>query len=332
MKKSSEMINNFELKGGEDMDIFSQTNRDESVHSYSLHNLVGTEQRKGQSLNLRKIKATEGEQSSDSIDSEHYFEDNIKLSKYRILATIDKLDHTMNADYEDYYTKIVKSKVDVIKFSLSIYDDHSYENLKQSVDKMTEIMLRNNVKIPIMISMQYRIMRLRIEKGIILKKKDKLLIKISNFKVIPSDSRIHSLEDKSNVYFINNEDYFYSKNAELGDKFIVDFGKGLFTITKIIYKNGNVLEMSQQDIDSELEKGNRIYLNNKLFCNEDNPNDTCKDLLDMVEQFYGGKEIETVNDLEKDFEIDYMEVIVNFDCQLPANRLVQLWKKSKNVD
>jgi hypothetical protein len=94
-----------------------------------LHNLVGAEQRKGPSLNLRKIKATEGEQSSHSIDSEHYFEENIKLSKYRILATIDKLDHTMNADYEDYYTEIAKSKVDVVKFSLSIYDDHSYENL-----------------------------------------------------------------------------------------------------------------------------------------------------------------------------------------------------------
>jgi hypothetical protein len=320
-------IKSFEFKNTrEGVDIFTTQDTDESL---SLNNLVKAGQRKSSSLrSLQKMCAFNDEEEPTELGyGSEYFEDNVKLSKYRIIATVDKLDHTSQADYDGYYTRLVKSKVDIIKFSLSIYDDTSFDNLKQTYDKMVSIMALNNIKIPIMISMQYRILRLRIDKATCFKKGQKLFIRISNHKTIDEDSKLYG-KDCSNVYFINNEDYFYSKRAELGDKFMIDFGKGLFTITKIIYKNGKMLEMNEDDIEKEIKESSKIYITNNLFTENLSNENIDEDLQNMVNQYYGGNEVPTVKNLSKDGEIDYMEVVVNYDCTIPHNRLVQLWKKS----
>jgi hypothetical protein len=316
----------------ESFKLYDLNNEDEA--SSTLSTLVRSSHRKRSSVRNKGILSLfpecEYEDGESSDNQSKYFDDNLKLSKYRILAVVDKLDHTIHADYDGYYRKLIRSKVDIIKFSLSIFDEDSYQNLKLSYEKIFGIMKSMGTQIPIMISMQYRIMRLRSEKVLNFKKREKLLIRIANKGDIPVNSALNNITDKSNVYVINNEDYFYSKNAELGDKFIVDFGKALFTITKIVYKNGNMIEIDPNDIENELHGDVNKYLGGSVFSNT-GFDFRIDDLPKLVDKFYEDHDIVTVRELDNKMEIDYMEVIVNYDCAIPPNRLVQLWKKSKFV-
>jgi hypothetical protein len=124
-----------------------------------------------------------------------------------------------------------------------------------------------------------------------------------------------------------------------GDKIIIDFGKGLLTITKVYYKNGRVTQLSPEEIEEELSS-TRNVLSNVFFAKDDlyiyhdnlididRKKDTEDDLYEMVDGYFNGIDIPKVTEKNKEEEIDFVEVIVNYSCYLMANRLVQVCKKS----
>jgi len=116
------------------------------------------------------------------------------------------------------------------------------------------------VDIPILIIFETRVNRLNmINKTEVLKRGELLYLKISDKHSleIEKESKLNDLigngQTNHKYFILNNEHYITTECLKVGEKLIVDWGVGLFTITKIFYKNGECIELGQEEIKEELK-------------------------------------------------------------------------------
>jgi hypothetical protein len=359
----------------ENLDIFWTKERKESRSP--IRSLLENEKSQQKSNNKSESKFKQNEFSlfvnafktsspeRGSLETEHDHHKHYPC-KQNIIATVDKINSNDLDEYEAYYTKLVKSGVNILKMSLSVFDEDSYLKLKKSYTMLKEILKKNQLHIPILIGLEYRIIRFTNDKVIGLKAGEKLYIKFSNVNKVEEGSVLQEkIANEEKVYFINNVDYAFTIKISLGDKIIVDFGRGRFTITKIYYKNKKTIELSS--IDEELEdnenneedeininKNSKKNVKDKVFQkmfnveynynNEsfyksflenyntilNNTEELESELLNFLDTFYENKEMSNTNEIIQDYDIDFIECVVDYDCFLNPRRPAQIFKKSKN--
>lgn len=335
---------------GEKLDIFGTKDRSESRSPVREIIKKDKDNRRGSKFIKDDISQmvlhSKDNYETPSRASLDFHQDSHKLypCKQNIIATVDKINSKNIEEYEEYYTKLVQSGVNILKMSISIFDEDNFEKLKRSYLKLKEIMKLNRNEIPILISMEYRIMRLTNNNFVSLKKEEIILIKFSNKNNVEAGSQIdHIIKSNSSikVYFINNVEYLNTYKVSLGDKIICDFGRAVLSITKIYFKNGKVLEKSQEELKKELNNNLKNHFQSEKFQNilnkenEDNINksteDLEKELLNFIDDYYHKSEHFIRNEPDKEEMIDFIEAVVNFDCILNPRRPVQIIKQSKQI-
>jgi pyruvate kinase len=258
-----------------------------------------------------------------------------KHTKHKIILNISKLKDLL---YSDYFDALIESGANLLKIPFNMFDEKNFEELKISCCKLKEQMKIKNMKVPIMISLEYKLMRLENTSMIEFKKGE-----IVNFAFDPLKN-----QNDSNKTFniISNYEYMRSNKLTPEDKILVDFGAGIFYVKKIFYKNGTSIstEKEENEIKKELNARNiftytttdedeKFVLNYRdLQIYENSENSTIFNsehkFLDFVDNVYSGRDFNNVNKFE-DEDIDYIEAITQFDCIINPNRPVQILKKLK---
>jgi len=119
-------------------------------------------------------------------------------------------------------------------------------------------MIKKNIQIPLLVSIESRIKRLMtLGETVDLKRKEKIYLVVTDTNEIGKDSKINELLQnditKYRQFFMNNVDYITTECLRVGEKIIVEFGVALFTITKIFYKNGTCIELGTEETNEELK-------------------------------------------------------------------------------
>jgi pyruvate kinase len=266
--------------------------------------------------------------------------------KQKILQNVEKIKESEFENYEEYYENIIDAGINLIKLAFTIYDEKTFERLKHSVHRLKEIMKSKHVKIPVMVSMEYKIMRFDSNSTVNFKRAEKTNFcfysihfqKEKNFDNLPQEIR-------NNLHMISNSDYMMMNKVTPGDKIIIDFGTAVFLVTKVFYKNGKCLQLPEKPalekeyldlIESEKsykEEKENFSLDYSEVDIEESQYSIDKnlelDLKKLMEKFYQGKKFQEKKQLDPCEEIDYIEVLTLFDCKVNPHRPVQVLKKIK---
>lgn len=295
--------------------------------------------------------------SITSIDSDISLEYINHPIKQKIIATVDKvlLDNTAEKNYDEYYTNIIFSGADFIKVSMSVLEDFAFRRLELTLEKLNRLMSEYKKNVPIIVSMEQKLMRFTNLESVKLKANERIYIKFANVKILEKESFLTKNEKGYKIYFINNYDQVISQNLRLKDKIIVDFGRGLFTITKIYYKDGRILELDDNLVEEETKENVKFHVTNDYFESTEHDvnnnlddffmdggltskknakKDECseilyKQIIDIVNNYFGNNEIPSLSEIPKEMEIDFVEAIVNYECFLSPCRPAQFFKQSK---
>ena len=263
---------------------------------------------------------------------------NTRLHNLKVIPTVNIIQGEINDSDYNYNINIIQSGIHVIRFIISILNEKYYNYLKVSHDLMKRLMKEKNVTIPIMISVDYMILRMINTETLILKKKEKLKIKFSNESIIEEDSLLYKSPSMTNIFFITNYEYALSNKLKPGDKIIIDFGKALLTISKVYKKNGQVTEMSMSEIDIDLET-NLTNKSTQIFDSliEGGNNEANNSLIlpyeihELIDNYYENQQILSKTEFEEANNFDFIEVIVNYDCKIAPRRPAQIYKKSNGI-
>lgn len=268
--------------------------------------------------------------------------------KQKILLNVDKIKESEFESYEEYYENVINSGINLIKLAFSIYDEKTFENVKNSINRLKEIMKNKNIKIPIMISMEYKIMRFDSPSTIDFKKAEKTYFcfysihyqKEKNFDNFTNDI-------KNNLHWISNSDYMMMNKVTPGDKIIIDFGTACFLVTKVFYKNGTCVELPEkpnliqyQDYLDLINSDKTIKQENEYFSIDYNEIEIEEsqysidtnlelDIKRLMVKFYQGKKFQEKKKIDSNESIDFIEVVALFDCSVNSQRPVQVLKKIK---
>jgi hypothetical protein len=111
----------------------------------------------------------------------------------------------------------------------------------------------------------------------------------------------------------------------------------LFTVSKVVYKGGLLKEISDSELNSEMEFGMSSFstqifdsMNDFEDCKLNNSETLHKELIEVVDKYYKHQKIntKTLYD-EEENNVDYVEVKANHDCKVTPKRPAQIYKKSK---
>lgn len=304
---------------------------------------------------------TQTNKNEEYFDDEDTFELNQnedKYLKYKIIATVKLIKDESNEN-ENYYENILNSGISMIRFSFSIFDENNFLLLKKNVEKIKAIMKNKKLNTPLIIGIENKIMRIKCRKEEFFKKGDIAKINFSN----------STYTSKKYNFTIDNYEQILSQNLTPGDKISLDFGKSLFTITKVNFKNGKVLHYDHETVINSSENKfhfenshrenffEKFYSSNyitntkrlKNFANNDymymellenkkevlhQKNITLAQFLEgninaFLKEFFQNQKISSIESVQEENLIESVEAIADFDCSVLMDRPAQIIKKIK---